>query len=142
MAELFPQLDALQRVNDFLKQEEAAEKELLEQVRVHSRSFCLSSSERRCLLLLQLVKADQVNNEAIARLQEEAKTLRSALTAHAKRALPATPTTSLSAPFMEAIKRSIITQVQEHVLPIVAQTRTEIREDSGYGALRKAEGQA
>ncbi|KAI0281410.1 mitochondrial distribution and morphology proteins-domain-containing protein [Russula aff. rugulosa BPL654] len=32
----------------------------------------------------------------------------------------------LSAPFMEAIKGSIITQVHEHILPIVAQTRTEM----------------
>ena len=75
---------------------------------------------------MQLVKADQDNAEAIARLQEEANTLRTALTAHAKRALPATPAMPLSAPFMEAIKGSIITQVQEHILPIVAQTRTEM----------------
>ena len=75
---------------------------------------------------MQLVKADQDNAEAIVRLQEEAKTLRSALTAHAKRALPATPAMPLSAPFMEAIKGSIITQVHEHILPIVAQTRTEM----------------
>lgn len=75
---------------------------------------------------MQLVKADQDNAEAIARLQEEANTLRTALTAHSKRALPATPTMPLSAPFMEAIKGSIITQVQEQILPIVAQTRTEM----------------
>jgi hypothetical protein len=75
---------------------------------------------------MQLVKADHDNAEAIARLQEEANTLRSALTAHAKRALPATPAMPLSAPFMEAIKGSIITQVQEQILPIVAQTRTEM----------------
>lgn len=70
------------------------------------------------------MKADQDNAEAIASLQEEAKTLRNAL--NAKRALPATPAKPLSAPFMEAIKGSIITQVQEHILPIVAQTRTEM----------------
>ena len=75
---------------------------------------------------MQLVKADQDNTEAIARLQEEAKTLRSALTAHSKRGLPATPAMPLSAPFMEAIKGSIIMQVQEHILPIVTQTRTEM----------------
>jgi len=72
------------------------------------------------------VKADQDNAEAITRLQEEAKTLRSALTAHAKRGLPATPAMPLSAPFMEAIKGSIVTQVQEHILPIVSKTRTEM----------------
>jgi hypothetical protein len=72
------------------------------------------------------VKADQDNAEAITRLQEEAKTLRSALTAHAKRGLPATPAMPLSAPFMEAIKESIITQVQEQILPIVTKTRTEM----------------
>jgi hypothetical protein len=70
------------------------------------------------------VKADQENAEAIARLQEEAKTLRTALTT--KRALPATPAVPLSAPFIEAIKGSIITQVHEQILPIVAQTRTEM----------------
>lgn len=75
---------------------------------------------------MQLVKADQDNAEAIARLQEEANTLRTALTAHSKRALPATPAMPLSAPFLEAIKGSIITQVQEQILPIVAQTRTEM----------------
>ena len=79
---------------------------------------------------LQLVKTDQENAEAIARLQEEAKTLRSALTAHAKRALPASPTLPLSAPFMEAIKGSIVTQVQEHILPIVTQTRTEMERNA------------
>jgi len=72
------------------------------------------------------VKADQDNAEAIVRLQEEAKTLRSALTAHAKRALPASPTMPLSGPFLEAIKGSIVTQVQEQILPIVTQTRTEM----------------
>jgi hypothetical protein len=77
---------------------------------------------------MQLVKADQDNAEAIVHLQEEVKTLRSALTAHAKRALPATPAMPLSAPFMEAIKGSIITQVHEHILPIIAQTRTEMSE--------------
>jgi len=41
VADLIPQLDALQRENDLSKQEEAAEKELLEKVRVHSRSPCL-----------------------------------------------------------------------------------------------------
>ena len=75
---------------------------------------------------MQLVKADQDNTEAIARLQEEARTLRCALTAHTKRTLPTTPAMPLSAPFMEAIKGSIITQVQEHILPIVAQTRSEM----------------
>lgn len=102
VADFIPQLDTLQRENDLSKQEEAADKELLE----------------------QLVKADQDNAEAIASLQEEAKTLRNAL--NAKRALPATPVMPLSAPFMEAIKGSIVTQVQGHILPIVAQTRTEM----------------
>ena len=127
MADLIPQLDALQRENDLSKQEEAAEKELFEQVRRPCRS--LSSpplSFSRSCGRLQLVKTDQENAEAIARLQEEAKTLRSALSAHAKRALPAPPTMPLSAPFMEAIKGSIVTQVQEHILPIVTQTRTEM----------------
>jgi hypothetical protein len=122
VGDLIPQLDALQRENDLSKQEEAAEKELLEKVRIRSYSLCL----RRCLLFVQLVKADQENAEAIERLQEEAKTLRSALTAHTKRALPAAPAMPLSAPFMEAIKGSIISQVHEQILPIVAQTRTEI----------------
>ena len=72
------------------------------------------------------MKTDQDNTEAIARLQEESKTLRTALTAHAKRTLPATPAMPLSAPFIEAIKGSIITQVHEQILPIVAQTRTEM----------------
>ena len=75
---------------------------------------------------MQLVKADQDNAEVIARLQEEARTLRSALTAHAKRALPASPAMPPSGPFMEAIKGSIVTQVQEHILPIVTQTRAEM----------------
>jgi uncharacterized protein YukE len=106
VADLMPQLDTLQRENDRSKQEEAAEKELFE----------------------QLVKADQDNAEAIARLQEEARTLRSALTAHAnaKRAPPAAPTMPLSGSFMEAIKGSIVTQVQEQMLPLVVQTRTEM----------------
>ena len=129
VADLIPQLDALKCENDLSKQEEAAEKELLEQVRVHSCPLCFfpppsSFSERRCLLFMQLVKADQDNTEVIARLQEEAKTLRSALTAHSKRGLPATPACGmpLSAPFMEAIKGSIM----QHILPIVTQTRTEM----------------
>jgi len=122
---LIPRLDKLQRENDLSKQEEAAEKELLEKVRVHS-CFALLFPPRRCLLFVQLAKADQENAEAISRLQEEAKTLRSALTAHSKRALPAAPAMPLSAPFMEAIKGSIITQVHEHILPIVVQTRSEM----------------
>jgi hypothetical protein len=32
----------------------------------------------------------------------------------------------LSGPFLEAIKGSIVTQVQEHILPIVSQTRSEM----------------
>lgn len=40
VAVLIPQLDTLQRENDLSKQEEAAEKVLLEQVRVHSCSLC------------------------------------------------------------------------------------------------------
>ena len=39
VADLIPQLDALQRENDLSKQEEAAEKKLLEQVRIHSCSL-------------------------------------------------------------------------------------------------------
>jgi phage shock protein A len=39
VADLIPQLDTLQRENDISKQEEAAEKELLEQVRIHSCSL-------------------------------------------------------------------------------------------------------
>lgn len=75
---------------------------------------------------MQLVKADQENAEAIARLQEEAKTLQTALTAHAKRALPPSLAQPLSESSLEAIKGSIVTQVQEQILPIVAQTRAEV----------------
>jgi hypothetical protein len=41
VADLIPQLDTLQRENNLSKQEEAAEKELLEQVRVHSYPLCV-----------------------------------------------------------------------------------------------------
>jgi uncharacterized phage infection (PIP) family protein YhgE len=125
MAELIPQLDALQRENDLSKQEEAAEKELFDQVTQSlARAFLLIT--QRTGDFLQLVKADQDNAEAIARLQDEAKTLRSALTAHTKRALPASPAMPLSGPFLEAIKGSIVSQVQEQILPIVTQTRSEM----------------
>jgi hypothetical protein len=76
--------------------------------------------------VFQLVKADQDNAEAITRLQEEAKTLRVALTAQTKRVLPASPANAISGPFMEAIKGSVALQVQEQVLPIVAQIRGEM----------------
>ncbi|KAI0256709.1 hypothetical protein BJV78DRAFT_1166356 [Lactifluus subvellereus] len=104
MAELIPRLNTLQGDNDLFKQEEAEGKELL----------------------AQLVKADQDNAEAIARLQEEARTLQSALAAHAKRTLPPSPALPLSGPFMEAIKGSVVKQVHEQVLSIVAENRTEI----------------
>jgi hypothetical protein len=77
-------------------------------------------------VVFQLVKADQDNAEAIARLQEEAKTLRVALTAQTKRVLPPSPANAISGPFMEAIKGSVALQVQEQVLPIVAQIRGEM----------------
>lgn len=77
---------------------------------------------------MQLVKADRDNAQAIARLQEEAKTLRSALTAtaHTKLEAPAGPTMPPSGSFIEAVKASIETQVQAQLLPLVAQTRTEM----------------
>jgi len=103
MADLISRLDVLQRDDDLSKQQDAADRESL----------------------AQLVKADQENAEALARLQEEAKTLRSALTAHAKLARPVEPVLPLSGSFMEAIKASVVTQVQEHIVPIVTQTRTE-----------------
>jgi len=71
------------------------------------------------------VKTDQENAAALARLQEEAKTLRSALAAHAKLTRPVEPVLPLSGSFMEAIKASVVAQVQEHIVPIVTQTRTE-----------------
>ena len=74
-----------------------------------------------------MVKTDQDNAEAIARLQEEAKTLRVALTAQTKRMLPASPAIPLSAPFIEAIRGSVALQVQEQVLPIVTQIRGEMK---------------
>lgn len=126
VAGFIPQLDALQRENELSKQEEAADKEKLEKVSIHNCSLSFFFPLRRCLHFMQLVKADQDNAEAIARLQEEAKTLRSALKAHEKRALPVVPAMPLSAPFMEAIKGSVITQVHGHILPIVAQTRSEM----------------
>ncbi|KAI9509394.1 hypothetical protein F5148DRAFT_769174 [Russula earlei] len=104
MADLISQLDVLQRDDDLTTQQYAADRESL----------------------AQLMKADQENAEAITRLQEEAKTLRSALTAHATRALPAEPALPLSGPFMEAIKTTIVAQVHEQILPIVTQTRAEI----------------
>src|SRR5712675_710692 len=78
-----------------------------------------------CPTLLQLVKTDQENAAALTRLQEEAKTLRSALAAHAKLTRPVEPVLPLSGSFMEAIKASVVAQVQEHIVPIVTQTRTE-----------------
>jgi hypothetical protein len=144
MAELVPQLAELQRDDDLVKQEEAVDKELLAQVR--KRPFCsgLQPQPLSFVLLtdegdfrlfiflffifcaLQLVKTDQDNAQAIARLQEEARTLRSALTAHSKRALPPAPSMPPSGTFLEALKGSIAKQVQEQIAPIVAQTRTEI----------------
>lgn len=53
--------------------------------------------------------------------------MRSTLAAHhSKQTLPPTPALPLSGPFVEAIKGSIVKQVHEQVLPIVAETRTEI----------------
>lgn len=73
-----------------------------------------------------MVKADQDNAEAIARLQEEAKTLRVALTAQSKRAVPPSPANAIPASFIEAVKGSVALQVQEQVLPIVTQIRGEM----------------
>jgi hypothetical protein len=73
-----------------------------------------------------LVKADHENTEAIVRLQEEARVLQTTLAAHAKPTLPPSPALPFSGPLMEAIKGSIVKQVHEQVLPIVAETRTEI----------------
>jgi uncharacterized phage infection (PIP) family protein YhgE len=135
MAGLLPRLDELQRGNDLFKQEEAAEKELLAQVSNELPpprfAFCVFSrhpSHGRFIYLapFKLVKADQDNAEAIARLQEEAKTLRVALTAQTKRAVPPSPTSAIPASFMEAVKGSVALQVQEQVLPIVTQIRGEM----------------
>ncbi len=129
MADLIPQLDELQRDNDLFKREDAADKELLAQVRTcppsrfASRAYYCNSF---FFLALQLVKADQDNAEAIARLQEEARTLRGALTARTKRALPLPSPSPFSGPFMEVIKGSIATQVQEQVLPILVEVRGEM----------------
>lgn len=73
-----------------------------------------------------MVKTDQENAEAIARLQEEAKTLRGALTAQTKRALPAVPVPPFPGPFMNVIKGSVAAQVHEQVLPVLAQVRGEM----------------
>ena len=73
-----------------------------------------------------MVKTDQENTEAIARLLEEAKTLRGALTAQTKRALPAMPVPPFPGPFMNAIKGSVATQVHEQVLPVLTQVRGEM----------------
>jgi hypothetical protein len=131
MADLIPRLDELQRDNDLFKREDAADKELLAQVRTCPPSRSTSvlipfSLSLFFLLALQLVKADQDNAEAIARLQEEARTLRGALTARAKRALPLPSPSPFSGPFMEVIKGSIATQVQEQVLPILVEVRGEM----------------
>lgn len=138
MAGLLPRLDELQRGNDLFKQEEAADKELLAQVRselppLSHLAFCSRHPLLTDGLFLsinfapfKLVKADQDNAEAIARLQEEAKTLRVALTAQTKRAVPPSPTSAIPASFMEAVKGSVALQVQEQVLPIVTQIRSEM----------------
>ena len=135
MADFIPRLDELQRNNDLSKQEEAADKELLAQVRGETppfgplslRSFLPSPShDLTFFFVLQLVKTDQENAEAIARLQEEAKTLRGALTAQTKRALPAMPVPPFPGPFMNAIKGSVTAQVHEQVLPILTQVRGEM----------------
>ena len=135
MADLIPRLDELQRDNDLAKQEEAADKELLAQVRSETpvwppfrfhRFLPLPSYEPNRFFALQLVKADQENAEAIARLQEEAKTLRGALTAQTKRAMPAIPVPPFPGPFMNVIKGSVVAQVHEQVLPVLAQVRGEM----------------
>ncbi|KAH9005164.1 hypothetical protein EDB86DRAFT_3188692 [Lactarius hatsudake] len=105
VAELIPKLDSLRRENDLFKQEEAASKELL----------------------AELVKADQENAEALARLQAEAESLGSTLKAQANRATRSSPlpTYPLPKPFMDAITTSVQQQVHEHILPILAETRTD-----------------
>jgi len=105
VAELIPKLDSLKRENDLFKQEEAASK----------------------ALLAELAKSDQENAEMLARLQNEAKLLQSAFTAHATRAkrssLPPLPTSPLSKPFMDAIEGTIQKQVHEQILPIFTEAR-------------------
>ena len=127
MANFIPRLNSLERDNALSKQEEAAGRERLDHVRVFFFHTVMPphpiSHARPCV---QLVKADHENTEAIARLQEEARALQTALTAHAKRTLPPSPALPFSGPLVEAIKGSIVKQVHEQVLPIVAETRTEI----------------
>ncbi|KAI0306564.1 hypothetical protein B0F90DRAFT_1690973 [Multifurca ochricompacta] len=118
MAELIPRLDTIQRDNDLFRQED-------------------TTGEK---ILTQLVKADQDNAEAIARLQEEARALQSALVAQTKRSLPPSLPTPLPGPFMEAIKGSIIKQVHEQILPIVAETRTEIERIAKARDMESADG--
>lgn len=138
IADLIPRLEGLQRDNDLFKEEEAADKELLDQVR--SGLAVQLPLSRACFfffLAIQLVKADEENAEAIARLQEEAMTLRGALTAaQAKHSLPAPPMALLSGTFVEAIKGSVATHVQEQVVPIIAQIRGEME---GEAKTRDAE---
>ncbi|KAH9043224.1 hypothetical protein EDB85DRAFT_1885599 [Lactarius pseudohatsudake] len=105
VSELIPKLDLLKRENDLFKQDEAASKELL----------------------AELVKADQENAEALARLQAEAESLGSTLKAQANRATRSSPlpTYPLPKPFMDAITTSVQQQVHEQILPILAETRTD-----------------
>ncbi|KAH9001260.1 hypothetical protein EDB92DRAFT_1939020 [Lactarius akahatsu] len=105
VSELIPKLDSLKRENDLFKQEEAASKDLL----------------------AELVKADQENAEALARLQAEAESLGSTLKAQANRATRSSPlpTYPLPKPFMDAITTSVQRQVHEQILPILAETRTD-----------------
>lgn len=108
VAELLPKLDTLKRDNDLFKQEEAASKELL----------------------AELVKADQENTEALARLQDEAKTLQTVLAAQAKAIRPSLPPLSTTLPLPvsveTAIKGSVEKEVHEQILPMLTETRTEI----------------
>ncbi|KAI0302047.1 hypothetical protein BC826DRAFT_966100 [Russula brevipes] len=107
MAELVPRLAELQRDNDLVQQEDAGDKELL----------------------AQLVKADQDNAQAITRLQEEARTLRSALTAaHSKRALPPAPAMPPSGTFLEALKGSIAKQTRTEIERIAKTRDAELYE--------------
>ncbi|KAH9063427.1 hypothetical protein EDB87DRAFT_1681478 [Lactarius vividus] len=107
VAELIPKLDSLKRENDLFKQEEATSKELL----------------------AELVKADQENAEALARLQADAESLGNTLKAQANRAtrssLPSLPTYPIPKPFMDAITTSVQQQVHEQILPILAETRID-----------------
>ncbi|KAI0273641.1 hypothetical protein BC834DRAFT_966141 [Gloeopeniophorella convolvens] len=104
MAEFIPRLNGLQRENERIKQDEAADRELFN----------------------QLIQKDRDQAEAIARLQEQARQLQSAFAAQALRTMPAPLTDPLPEYVLETIRASIKKQVQDQVIPILMTTRTEV----------------